>query len=315
MYDSAVRVSILYLLLLGACAHPGPQNVPVAIRSAGPHSLTNPILDVEAPLEYRELGPMRRSFEAIVASHTASQSVRHVSIYFRDLNNGPWLGINQNERFSPASLFKVPIMMALLKQAESQPSILSTRLIDAETRGLGDVAIVPTRSVEARRSYSVEELIILMIAESDNNALSLLLDVLDRKVFNDMFTEFGLAPPDLRVGDSFMKVRDYASFFRILYNASYLSRAMSEKALDVLTKVDFREALAADIPLGVTVAHKFGERIISDSNEIQLHDCGIIYRPRRPYILCVMTRGARLEGLKAFIREVSATAFAAQAMD
>jgi hypothetical protein len=37
------------------------------------------------------------------------------------------------------------------------------------------------------------------------------------------------------------------------------------------------------------VAHKFGERIMGDS--FQLHDCGIVYYPDNPYLLCVMTKG------------------------
>jgi hypothetical protein len=40
-------------------------------------------------------------------------------------------------------------------------------------------------------------------------------------------------------------VIDYASFFRVLFNASYLNRKDSEKALALLTKVAFRDGLIA----------------------------------------------------------------------
>ena len=56
------------------------------------------------------------------------------------------------------------------------------------------------------------------------------------------------------------------------------------------------------------VAHKFGERGIIGQDGIeqkQLHDCGIIYYPNHPYILCVMTRGYKLAELEEIVRTVS----------
>jgi hypothetical protein len=53
------------------------------------------------------------------------------------------------------------------------------------------------------------------------------------------------------------------------------------------------------------VAHKFGIRDIAGEQEKQFHDCGIVYYPKRPYLLCVMTRGNDIQQAIAFIREVS----------
>jgi hypothetical protein len=39
--------------------------------------------------------------------------------------------------------------------------------------------------------------------------------------------------------------------------------------------------------------------------EVQLHDCGIVYYPKRPYILCVMTRGEKMDVLPKVIKEIS----------
>jgi beta-lactamase class A len=47
------------------------------------------------------------------------------SIYYRDFKNGPWILINGEETFTPASLLKVPIMIALYKLAETNPAILT----------------------------------------------------------------------------------------------------------------------------------------------------------------------------------------------
>ena len=53
------------------------------------------------------------------------------------------------------------------------------------------------------------------------------------------------------------------------------------------------------VPAGTVIAHKFGEwgRERPEGFEQQFHDCGIVYRPGRPYLACVMTRGRSLPTL------------------
>ena len=81
--------------------------------------------------------------------------------------------------------------------------------------------------------------------------------------------------------------------------------------METLVNVDFRDGLVAGVPGNIEVAHKFGEREV-DSQQTQLHDCGIVYYPKRPYLLCVMTRGQHTDDgavdeqkLQAIIKEVS----------
>jgi beta-lactamase class A len=52
-----------------------------------------------------------------------------VSVYARDLNNGPWVGIDEKERYISASLMKVPVMMMLLKQVEQGRLSLEDELV------------------------------------------------------------------------------------------------------------------------------------------------------------------------------------------
>src|SRR6185503_17380876 len=105
--------------------------------------------------------------------------------------------------------------------------------------------------------------------------------------------------------DYLIDTHTYASFFRILYNATYLDRHDSEEILTTLTEASFKDGLIADIPASVTVAHKFGSRKVDDAGKVQLHDCGIIYVPGKPYILCVMTQGTDFNKLADFIQSVS----------
>jgi hypothetical protein len=58
------------------------------------------------------------------------------------------------------------------------------------------------------------------------------------------------------------------------------------------------------ILIGAT-SHKFGERKFLDSGETQFHDCGIVYLPKKPYLLCIMTRGTDLNKATKVIKNIS----------
>jgi hypothetical protein len=80
---------------------------------------------------------------------------------------------------------------------------------------------------------------------------------------------------------------------------------MSEKALDSLSKTDFQSGLVKGVPQAVTVAHKFGEHSDETTQNKQLHDCGIVYYPKHPYLLCVMSKGKNFEYLDNAIAAIS----------
>ena len=146
-----------------------------------------------------------------------------------------------------------------------------------------------------------------MIIHSDNEALAILYKEIDEEYLRSAFGDLGIEMPNLTDANSMMSVKDYASFFRILYNSSYLSRSMSEKALEILSKVEYKDGIISGVPKNMKVAHKFGERQVKVGTETvnQLHDCGIVYYEKYPYLLCVMTRGNDVKKLSQSIGEIS----------
>jgi beta-lactamase class A len=131
---------------------------------------------------------------------------------------------------------------------------------------------------------------------------------MDKKSFGSVFDDLGINMPEIYNPENVMPVRDYASFFRILYNASYLNRDMSEQALKLLSTVEYKNGLSGGIPQTVPLSHKFGEReSLTDDKKVirQLHDCGIVYHPKRPYLICVMTKGENFSDLSKAIIGIS----------
>ena len=253
--------------------------------------------------------------EEFIGKQRAQTGIDMVAVYFRDLNNGPWFGINEKEEFAPASLLKVPMMVAFYKLAEDNPELLDTVITyqgEFDDKTNLDIA---SETLEAGQDYKIDELINKMIIYSDNKSMKVLQNFLnnrvDKKILLKTAAEIGLISPTATdAGDSVM-IKQYAAIFRILYNASYLDKAMSEKALEALSQSDYDIGLAAGIPDNITLANKFGYYNTGSINEEQqLHDCGIVYYSPKPYLICVMTRGGNERSdLEATIQNVSRMVF------
>ena len=146
-----------------------------------------------------------------------------------------------------------------------------------------------------------------MITYSDNAAYALLIDHISNveliRTYNDLGVDISRSfdNPDGNI----MTLKDYSTFYRILYNSSFLTKTYSEKALEILSKTTFSEGMIGGVPTGTVVSHKFGERVFSSTGEKQLHDCGIVYASDKTYILCVMTKGKIFSDLADTIKTIS----------
>lgn len=291
----------------GAAGARRASEPPRLLRQKG-ESLISPLLDYADLDGFVDVNPSR-AIKALSARMIATKRATNVSVYFRDLDNGPWFGEDLYAQFSPASLLKVPILIAVLKQAESEPALLGLKLQYAPA-GVQETPTIVSRSpLKLGQWYTVEEFLRAMIVHSDNNAAFALLTHVKPQLLDDVYKELHVSSPDALKPDDWLTVKQYSSFFRILYNASYLSKRMSKKALEMLTQVDFRDGIVAGVPPGTVVAHKFGERRLADSDLVQLHDCGIVYYPQQPYVLCVMTRGRDLYKLTGVLKDVSSEVY------
>ncbi len=254
---------------------------------------------------------LSEKLEQLVTNAIQNKKAENISVYFKELQKGEWVGIHENDIYSPASLLKVPLMLAYLKIAESKPETLHQNVLIKATSIDNVQNIKPTEHIEQGKTYTVADLIKYMIAYSDNDAAAALRSIIDAKDVEDAYTDLGLKYPRNELGDS-MTVKNYALYFRLLYNATYLDRDSSESALKILSETDFTQGLVAGVPNTIVVAHKFGERKIEKTNNTiqqQLHDCGIVYVPNRPYVLCVMTKGSDLHTLTDILHDISKTTY------
>ncbi len=233
-------------------------------------------------------------------------AISDASVLYRDLSNGPRVSVNPDLASSPASLLKVPLALSIHRRSEEDPSFLKKEVtMNIPDQNAGEHFTAPNNA-EAGKKYTIEELVDLSLIDSDNNATDLLISQLSDEELRKSYEDLGIKVPVDDPGSYTMNVGVYSSFFRILYNSSYLTREDSEEFLSDLSKSTFTKGIVAGVSAGVTVSHKFGE-FQAAAGDKQLHDCGIVYRPGRPYLLCIMTKGNDFDKLASTIATLSKT--------
>jgi beta-lactamase class A len=279
--------------------------------SASAYKFINPTLYIETPesLSFPKYSPLKNALQASIAAAEENQQASAIGLYYKDLDSGDWIGINQTQQFDPASMMKVVTLIALLRAAETQPQLLLANItvpknITIPATGTQDY-YPPADPVSNGNTYTVSYLIQRLIMQSDNGADVILIDYLGSPAMATVYKDLNLPAPGTSVGIS---PQNYSHLFRALYNATYLSSPDSESALQLLSQTNFTAGIVAGVPADTIVSHKFGESLDAP-NAPGLNDCGIVYYPNHPYFLCIMTKGTDFNTLAGVIKNISSVAW------
>lgn len=296
-----VGVGVTYLFLQTI---PNSQELLKPVRESSiPYgsqgTLTDPLINITSVAPN---SPEYSALQSTIQSYIDSQKENGLisaAVQLRDFNNVTGFVINPDEKYYPASLYKVFLMITYFKMAQDNPSILDTVIHYSGSKDLDSREEIKSAvQLTPNTDYTVNQLIQHMIRYSDNNALRVLTDNLTNEqshMYLQVFGDLNIDPSTVDQQIDSLKVGGYATVLAALYNASYLDRTYSERALLLLTETDFTEGIESGIPNGVIVAQKFGEAQIQTNNAIvgkQLSNCGIVYYPHHPYRLCIMLKGS-----------------------
>ncbi len=292
-------------------------NMITPLREHDPqYKFIDPLLAYIIPSAVQENGlqALKGKIADIINNEKKNNDISGASVFLAELNRGRWIGVDENVKYSPASMLKVVIMVAYFKEKENRPDIFKEKLTytaDVDSFFKKD----PLRAgslLEVGKSYTVEELINKLIIDSDNGAEVLLRNYISQSSLDNIFNVLNIENPTKSDGVFVISPRAYSLFFRILYSATYLWKSDSEKVLKILSKTIFKDGIVAGLPDDEVVAHKFGEYVNVEDNQIkdiELHDCGIVYQGNSPYFLCVMTRGNNIQKLSSTIKDISSIVY------
>ncbi len=225
-----------------------------------------------------------------------------------------WRLVHQPERpFPAASIIKVPIMAACFQAVEEGKIRLSDPVVLRSVDKVAGSGLLKAEKPGA--TLTVEQLIELMITESDNTATNLLIGRLGFDYLNSCFEREGLRHTKLsrRMMDfserkkgveNYTTAEDIAIVLRKIYAGELIRPEVSKRCMELLLRQSLKDRIPARLPRATPVAHKTGlERGVC-------HDSGIVFTGGGNYLISVLTRnqGASPPS-KRFIARLSALAY------
>ncbi len=207
----------------------------------------------------------------------------------KNLGTGETAAYNPDQKIPSASLIKLPIMAETIRQVKEGKLRLQERLgVKAEDK----VAFSILTMLETDNQYSLQDLLTLMIVQSDNTATNILIHKVGMDTINDFCIDYKMRNTVLerkmmdtqarKTGrENFTSASDMAGFLERLYLGEIIDRASSTYMLEIMKKQLENSMMRLYIPDETVIAHKTGEL------DGISHEAGIVYLEKNDYIFVV----------------------------
>jgi beta-lactamase class A len=216
-----------------------------------------------------------------------------VGVAIKNLATGEKISINENEVFPQASSIKIHILAELYHQAEQGKVRLSDLLPLPASVRVGGSGILNELG-ESGVSMSIRDYAVLMIVLSDNTATNLLIKQVGMENVNKFLQSHGAVKTRLQRVMMDVKAaaegrenigtpKEVLMMLEKMYRGEIVSKKASDDMLSILRKSK-EGPIRAGIQADINVANKEG-----DVEGVRC-DVGIVYLPKSPYVLCVMTK-------------------------
>ena len=236
------------------------------------------------------------------------QYVGRWGIVIIDQRTGECFTLNQHMIFPAASMIKVPVMVTVFQQAAAGMLALDDKLTVTKESVVGGAGIL--QELLPSHSFTVLELVTLMIILSDNTATNLLINRVGMAAVNTAMTELGLQSTCLQrlmmdfaaaaAGqENYTTAADLAHLFQAITGNVPGSRLPgSDAMIAILKRQQVRDKLPFYLPEDTVLAHKTGTLPGVE------HDGGIVYGSAGSCVVCVLTADLAVnhEGLQLVAR-------------
>jgi len=212
------------------------------------------------------------------------------SFYFEEINSGYLYGLNENKEMVSAGCIKLPLAISLLKEVENGKIDLQSKIkIEAGDKTHGTNGIIHEFS---EKEYSLYDLLIAMLIQSDNTAANKLIEILSMERINESFKEMGLKSTKLKRVTTDVKLEqdelenttssyDLSKCFKLLYLKQYLNEENSDLLIRILKKQQVTNKLTFYVPKQIreNIANKGGslETVENDSECIMIEKGNFLF--------------------------------------
>ncbi len=234
------------------------------------------IIENDKTLDTKNAGQEKvAAFKTITDNLTGSYG-----FYYYNLEDNSEFGNLQNEKFTAASLIKLPVIAAFYSESEKGIINLTSKYTLKESDKVGGAGSLYYKPAGTVVTY--KELIRLMGQQSDNTAFNIVRKLLGDKKITEQITKLGMT--DTSLEDNETTPYDIGLFFQKLWHDKIISEEHKEELLEFLTDTAFEKWLKAGVPEEIRVAHKYGREVHV------INDGGIIYA-KEPFVLVILSKG------------------------
>ena len=203
------------------------------------------------------------------------------SFFFEDLESGFTYGYNENVQMTSAGCMKLPIAVSVIKYVQDgNCSFLDKVKIEEKDKIYGTGILHEFDN----RDYTVFELLVAMLIQSDNTAANKLIDIVGMDRINEDISSLGLKNTILNRKTSderavsngvenITSAYDLAKIWKILCKAEFLDEKNSQMLIDILQRQQMKNKLALYIPddLKYEISSKTGDKSGVENDTALLH--------------------------------------------
>lgn len=254
------------------------------------------------------IAAIQQDIEALVEPYGDSVSVYAVALdpqTFASLDGE--VAVAPDARRVAASIIKLPILACALETVTAGELSLDEQITVTQQDIVGGSGNIQSRDVGV--SYSIDELLYAMIAQSDNVAANLVIGRLGMDAVNETCAALGLtqtvlarlmmdAEAQARGRENYTSARDAATVLQHLAAGTIATPELCERARGYLLAQEDARGIVEGVSGGVLVAHKTGSLANAQ------HDAAIVYA-ERPYVLAILTQDLEREQALALERDIS----------
>lgn len=216
------------------------------------------------------------------------------SFFFEDLKSGYVYGYNENVSMTAAGCMKLPIAVSLIKAVENKKVDFMDKIKIQTSDKVYGTGIIHEFN---EREYTVFELMVIMLIQSDNTAANKIIDIVGIEQINEDIIEMGLKNTRLnrKTNDERTTITDVenittaydlSKIWKQLSNGTFLSKDNGQMLIDILRRQQIKNKLALYIPddLKIEISSKTGDKkgVENDTAYLEL--------PKGKFVFTVLSR-------------------------
>ncbi len=256
------------------------------------------------PINRTDDGSLQRNLSEYMREQRGAYGVA-----IRDLRGPVYASYEESDRFPMGSLYKVPLMSAVMRQIRAKRITLQTTVQTLPDYAFGE----PKGGVPPATTLTVEAALMAMVTISSNAAALALVELVGAEQLQNAPATCGLRETAIEVEsaggpgryeiDARSTARDLTTLFTSMDQQKLVGIEQDKQMVDLLLRQQISDRLPKLLPKNIAIAHKTADL------DSFTHDVGIVYLADRPFVIAVMAQGPSPTEGRQVVAEIAQLAF------